>query len=313
MNKTSYVRIRRAGLCGLVVMTLLGVVRPDTTCGQEKPTSVVDALARSGTVMYVGAHADDETSIAAFLARSAGSKKRTYMACFTRGENEPMDVGVPKGRKMGEARSQWLRDSASLIGAEAIQLPYVDGPSSIEELEQGVIRYWKADTTTEEVIAHWRKSDRDPYEDLIRMIREKQPDLILTWEKTRGWTGNAEHRTVGTLTERAFKEAADPAVFPNQIREGLKPWQARWLYFVLRGQGDVFGPVPMEELACDAPGINGKTACEVKASVLMAYKRHTVRTATPEQLAQMQQLALTWVQRNPEHVQLAFETRGTSQ
>lgn len=274
---------------------------------KDKPTPILEALTRSETVMYIGAHADDENSIAAFLARSAGAGKKTYIVCFTRGENEPMDVGVPKGHKMGEARSQWLRDSAALLGAEPIQLPYVNGPLSIEEMERGVLRYWPRDTRPEEVIAQWRKSDRDPYEDMIRIIREKKPDVILTWEKTQGWTGNAEHRVLGLLSEKAFHDAADTEVFPEQIHRGLQPWQPKWLFWVLRGEGDDFGPNPMEEIDCEAPGPGGKTTCEVKAAVLMSYKRHTVRDATPEQLAQMEKQAVKWVQSHPEHVQLVLE------
>lgn len=296
-----------AGICGLALGALLLVGLPSS--GQEKPTSILDALARANAIMYFGAHPDDENSIAAFLARSVGAGKKTYLVCFTRGENEPMDVGVPKGRKMAEARMQWLRDSAAILGAEPIQLPYTDGPSSVEELERGVIRYWRRDTPPEKVIAHWRTIDRDPYEDMIHLIREKKPDLILTWEKTQGWTGNAEHRTVGTLAERAFKDAANPEVFPHHLREGLQPWQPRWLFWVLRGEGDVFGPNPMEEIGCDAPGSGGKTACEVKAAVLMSYRRHTLRTATPEQLALMEQQAVKWVQSHPEHVQLVLENK----
>ncbi|RMG54400.1 MAG: hypothetical protein D6723_05165, partial [Acidobacteria bacterium] len=194
--------------------------------------------------------------------------------------------------------------------AEPIQLPYTDGPSSVEELERGVIRYWKRTTSPQEVIAHWRTMDRDPYEDMIRLIREKKPDLILTWEKTQGWTGNAEHRTVGWLAERAFREAANPEVFPHQLRDGLSPWQPGWLFWVLRGDEDIPGSNPVEAVGCEAPGPGGRTACEVKAAVLMSYRRHTLRTATPEQLAEMERQVVRWVRAHPEHVQLALESEA---
>lgn len=290
----------------LVLGTLILFVGPRSLFVQENPTSIHEALARSNVIMYFGAHADDENSIAAFLARSGASKK-TVMVCFTRGENEPMDVGVPKGRKMGEARSQWLRDSAALLGAEPIQLPYVNGPLSIQEMERGVLRYWPRGTTPEQVITRWRKADRDPYEDMVRLIREKKPDLILTWDKRRGWTGNAEHRTLGWLSEKAFRDSADPNIFPHHLQERLQPWQPKWLFWVLRNEDDAFGPNPVEKIGCDGRGPGGKTACEVKASVLMSYKRHTMRDATLEQLAKTEQQALKWVKQRPEHVQLILE------
>ncbi|GEM_PF-4204717 len=292
--------------CKPIVGALLIIGLSFSLSAQERVRSIFEALAQSKTVMYIGAHPDDENSIAAFLARSVGAGKKTYIVCFTRGENEPMDVGVPKGRPMAEARMRWLRDAAAILGAEPIQLPYTDGPSSVEELERGVIRYWRRTTSLREVIAHWRTADRDPYEDMIRLIREKKPDLLLTWEKTRGWTGNAEHRTVGWLAERAFLEAANPDVFPHHLRKGLSPWQPRWLYWVLRGDEDVSGH-PIEVIGCEAPGPGGRTACEVKAAVLVSYRRHTLRTATPEELVEMERQAVTWVRAHPEHVQLALE------
>ncbi|RMG54857.1 MAG: PIG-L family deacetylase, partial [Acidobacteria bacterium] len=127
---SSYLSFHRYVLIvGVLLIISLSLPPP----AQEKVTSILEALAQSRTVMYIGAHPDDENSIAGFLARSVGAGKKVYLVCFTRGENEPMDVGVPKGRPMAEARMQWLRDSAAILGAEPIQLPYTDGPSSVEE------------------------------------------------------------------------------------------------------------------------------------------------------------------------------------
>ena len=33
------------------------------------------------------------------------------------------------------------------------------------------------------------------------------------------------------LTLEAFRAAADPAQFPEQIKEGLRPWQAKKFYY----------------------------------------------------------------------------------
>lgn len=275
---------------------------------QEKPTTFIEALEQTKSVLYAQAHADDENSIAGALARVTGAGKKLTMVCFTQGENEPMDVGVAKGRPMAEARARWLQDSAKLLGAEAVQLPFTDGPVSVDELEKGVIAFWPREATPKDVIAQWSKIDRDPYEDMIRQIRRTKPEMILTWEITQGWTGNAEHRTVAYLAQKAFREAADPKVFPRQIlEEGLAAHQPRWLFWVLRGQGDIFGPHPMENIHCDAPGPGNRTACQVRAAVMMSYKRHTMREATQAQLDEVAQRAGEWMKTNPEHVQLAVE------
>src|SRR6185503_3053395 len=38
------------------------------------------------------------------------------------------------------------------------------------------------------------------------------------------------HQSAGLLTQDAYRAAADPAAFPEQIRDGLKPWQVKKLY-----------------------------------------------------------------------------------
>ena len=52
--------------------------------------------------------------------------------------------------------------------------------------------------------------------------------------------GHGNHMAAGLLTQQAFKMAGDPNVFPEQIAEGLRPWQPRML---------VFGSVPMVQTA----------------------------------------------------------------
>jgi len=42
--------------------------------------------------------------------------------------------------------------------------------------------------------------------------------------------GHGHHQYAGYLTPIAFRAAADPKEFPEQIAEGLQPWQARKLY-----------------------------------------------------------------------------------
>ena len=42
--------------------------------------------------------------------------------------------------------------------------------------------------------------------------------------------GHGQHQFAGYLTPLAFKAAADPAQYPEQLAEGLRPWQARKFY-----------------------------------------------------------------------------------
>ena len=42
--------------------------------------------------------------------------------------------------------------------------------------------------------------------------------------------GHGHHQASAILTNEAFRAAADPNRFPDQIKEGLYPWQAKKLY-----------------------------------------------------------------------------------
>ena len=43
--------------------------------------------------------------------------------------------------------------------------------------------------------------------------------------------GHGNHQASGTVSREAFRAAADPKRFPEQINEGLLPWQAKKFYF----------------------------------------------------------------------------------
>src|SRR6185503_4819428 len=46
------------------------------------------------------------------------------------------------------------------------------------------------------------------------------------------------HQASGVLSREAFKLAGDPAKYPEQIKNGLRPWQPKKYYFPQGGPGD---------------------------------------------------------------------------
>jgi hypothetical protein len=72
--------------------------------------------------------------------------------------------------------------------------------------------------------------------DFVRHIRTLRPDVIVTMSP-EGTGGGQHHQTSAVLATEAFRAAADPAQFPEQIREGLRPWQALKLYRPVGGFG----------------------------------------------------------------------------
>src|SRR5207302_678300 len=61
--------------------------------------------------------------------------------------------------------------------------------------------------------------------DVVRVVRMMRP-LAITSVFVGGRTdGHGNHQVAGQMAQEAFKEAGDPAMFPEQIKEGLRPWK----------------------------------------------------------------------------------------
>ena len=61
------------------------------------------------------------------------------------------------------------------------------------------------------------------------MIRTIRPDVMVTLPPT-GTGGGQHHQVSATLSFEAFTAAADPSKFPEQMQQGLRPWQVKKLY-----------------------------------------------------------------------------------
>ena len=83
--------------------------------------------------------------------------------------------------------------------------------------------------TPEETFEKWGGHDI-ALGDMVRVIRTFRPDVICTRFQGSSRDGHGNHQASGILTREAFRAAADPTRFPEQIREGLQPWQAKKLY-----------------------------------------------------------------------------------
>ena len=76
--------------------------------------------------------------------------------------------------------------------------------------------------------------------DFVRHIRTLRPDVIVSMSPD-GTGGGQHHQTAGVLATEAFRAAADPSQFPEQMREGPRPWQALKLYRPAGGFGGRIG------------------------------------------------------------------------
>lgn len=179
----------------------------------------LDKLQVMGTALYVAAHPDDEnTDLLATLSR--GRKVRTAYLALTRGGGGQNLISAELDESLAAIRTQELLAARRIDGAEQFFSRAVDFGFS---------------KTADETLRIW---DREAVlGDVVRVIRTLRPDVILTRFPPDARAGHGHHTASAMLAIEAFKAAADPARFPGQLREGLRPWQAKrvlWNHFRFR-------------------------------------------------------------------------------
>jgi len=196
---------------------------------------ISQALRRLPTIasaLHTGAHPDDEDSgLLAYLAR--GRMARTAYLSLTRGEGGQNLIGPELYEALGVIRTEELLAARRLDGAQQF---------FTRAYEFGFSK------SVEETLNKWGREA--VLDDMVRIIRTFRPLVIISvWSGTPR-DGHAHHQSAGMLAREAFRAAGDPNRFPDQIKEGLRPWQAKKFYIraFRRGDGE-----PLSEGARELP------------------------------------------------------------
>jgi LmbE family N-acetylglucosaminyl deacetylase len=162
----------------------------------------------TGRVLYVTAHPDDEHN-GVLVRLSRGLGLRTALLTVTRGEGGQNAIGGELFEALGVLRTE-----------ELMALHRYDG------VEQSFGRAYEFgfSFSVEETLEKW--GHEDTLGDVVRVLRAFRPDVVLTLPLLGGG-GGQHHQAVARLAREAFRAAADPRRFPEQIEAGLRPWQAR--------------------------------------------------------------------------------------
>ncbi len=162
--------------------------------------------------MHTAAHPDDEdTALIARLAR--GDHARVAYLSLNRGEGGQNIIGTELFDALGVIRTEELLQARTLDGGDQFFTRAYD---------------FGFTKTPEEASAKW--DDAVIVGDMVRAIRRYRPLVILNgWSGTPA-DGHGQHQLAGKLAPLAFAAAADPTKYPEQLAEGLRPWQARKLY-----------------------------------------------------------------------------------
>lgn len=162
-----------------------------------------------GSVLYIAAHPDDEnTRLLAYLAKE--KLYRTGYLSLTRGDGGQNLIGDEQGIELGLIRTQELLAARRIDGAEQFFTRAYDFGFS---------------KTTEEALHIWDK-EKILY-DVVWVIRKFQPDIIITRFPEDSRAGHGQHSGSAVLAHEAFTVAADPTRFPEQLKYGVQPWQAK--------------------------------------------------------------------------------------
>ncbi len=169
-------------------------------------------LGVSGTFMQAPAHPDDETN-ALFAMFTHGMGLRSIDLQNNRGDGGQNEIGPELFRDIAVLRTAELLSAHRIDGAEQYFTRAIDYGYSFDP---------------QEVIQKWGREDI--VGDYVRLLRTLRPDVVLTMN-IQGRGGDRAHEATTVLFREAYYAAGDPSKYPAQLREGLRPWQPKKLYF----------------------------------------------------------------------------------
>jgi LmbE family N-acetylglucosaminyl deacetylase len=169
-------------------------------------------LGTTASVLMIVAHPDDEDgALLTYLSRGLGV--RATLLTLTRGEGGQNAMSADSGDALGIIRTQELLKAGEYYGRKQLWGTEADFGFS---------------KTQEEAFGKW-SHERVLYDAVLAVRRERPQILVSTF--VGGITdGHGHHQVSGEIMQEAFKAAGDPKVFPEQLKDGLEPWQPLAVY-----------------------------------------------------------------------------------
>jgi len=182
----------------------------------EDGTGLRLELLRLGTtarLMQVVAHPDDEDG-GMLTLEARGRGVSTLLMTLNRGEGGQNKIGSNSSDVLGVLRAEELLASDQYYGVQERFSRVADFGFS---------------KSPEETFAKWGGHDV-ALGDMVRVIRTFRPDVLVARFSGTERDGHGHHQASSILAKEAFRAAADPKRFPEQIAAGLLPWQAKKFY-----------------------------------------------------------------------------------
>ena len=173
----------------------LACAAPGTTPGPVTPPA---PILDGGSVMWVGAHPDDETTAAVLLEQwCQPSRAHCTFLVLTRGEGG--QCGLPGGcvPDLGAVRTLEMQSSALLFGAQLVQETLPNASATVDDARAS----WVSSAGSEDALI----------ERVAQVMRASAIDTLVTFDPRHGVTCHGEHRVAGALAIAAAQRVGLPA------------------------------------------------------------------------------------------------------
>lgn len=176
----------------------------------------------TGGLLAIFAHPDDEGfDFAGTMAHYAEKGLPVTVVCATRGEVGEISPGTgATPETLPQFREQELRDAMAILDVQDVRF--------LDFRDSGMVG--TDDNNNPAALMNARAES--VIEPIVRIIRERRPDVIVTWDESGGY-GHPDHIAVHRHVTAAFSAAADA----SQYADAGDPWKARALFYTV---------VPME-------------------------------------------------------------------
>ncbi|HEX5431811.1 MAG TPA: PIG-L family deacetylase [Bryobacteraceae bacterium] len=175
-------------------------------------SAVLRSLRTRASVLHIVAHPDDEDGgMLAYETRGQGA--RAALFTLNRGEGGQNAMSADLYDALGLVRTEELLAAGRYYGVDQYWSSAVDFGFS---------------KTREESLEKWGH-DR-VLADAVRAVRMTRPLVLTSVFVGAATDGHGQHQVAGQINQEAYLYAGDPTKFPDQIREGLRPWTPLKVY-----------------------------------------------------------------------------------
>ena len=236
-----------------IMLSLAGRASADTDLTSGQLAHALDRVASAGRVLYIAAHPDDEnTRLLAYLA-NVRHLDVAYLA-MTRGGGGQNLIGSEQGPLLDMIRTEELLAARAIDGAHQFFT---------------TMRDFGYSKRADETLGKW--GHEEALADVVWVIRTFQPDVIITRFDEEP-PNHGHHTASAILAREAFAAAGDPKRFPDQLKDGVKVWQADRLLQNIPNWNNQ--PAPKESIALDIGGYDPRLGLEIGELAARSRSQH---------------------------------------